>query len=220
MTQSDPIRLIIVDDHPLLREGVANRLSAELDIQVAAQGATADEAIRLAAQLVPDMVLLDMGMPGGGISAITAIVKNCPSAHVVMFTANNNEDEMLEAFKAGACGYVLKDVSGRELVGIVRRIHAGERYVPPTLAADVLMKLFSGAAPRRAANLLDELTKREQQILTLLATGASNKEIGQQLQLTEKTVKYYTSSIFQKLNVRNRVEAAMFAVGNSEPGSA
>jgi len=219
MISTKPIRVVLVDDHPLLREGVSARLSSESDIDVIGQGSTAAEAVRLAAELAPDVILLDIAMPGGGLSVVDEIAGVCPTARAVMFTANMDEEDMLAAFKAGAWGYVLKEVSGRELVGIVRRVHAGERYVPSTLAAGALTRMFGPGRPsRRESRPFDELTEREQQILQLLATGASNKEIGLRLHLTEKTVKYYTSTIFQKLNVRNRVEAALLVVNQNDQG--
>ncbi len=215
-TNDDGIRLVIVDDHPLWREGVISTLQADAKtrpaIQVVGEGASADEASQLASSLLPDILLLDLNLPGGGLNAARAVSRAFPVTKIVMLTFSEQEDDVLAALKAGARGYILKGVSGRELREIVRTIHAGEVYVAPGLAAALLREMASGAPkPPDAASLLDELTPRERQILELVAAGKSNKEIGGQLDLTEKTVKHYMTNILQKLQVRNRVEAALLA---------
>jgi len=206
------IQAVICDDHPLFREGVAAILRAEPDIEVVGQGASAQEAIRLARDLLPDLILLDIDMPGGGLSAIQAIATACPVTKIVMLTVSAEEDHVTTALKAGAHAYVLKGVTSRELIGIVRTVMAGESYVTPTLAASLLTQ--STAAPTRQqprADGFDELTERERQILERVASGLSNKEIGYQLGLTEKTVKHYMTNVLQKLQVRSRVGAALLA---------
>ena len=206
------IRVVIVDDHPLFREGVAAMLRAEPDIEIAGQGATAQEAIRLARELLPDLILLDIDMPGGGISAAQAIAMSCPVTKIMMLTVSTDEDHVLAALKAGARAYVLKGVASRELIGILRTVWAGESYVSPSLAASLLSEM-TAALPRNRPPLdsFDELTERERQILEGLAAGSSNKEIAEQLHLSEKTVKHYVTNILQKLHARNRVEAALMA---------
>ncbi|MBI4308199.1 MAG: response regulator transcription factor [Chloroflexi bacterium] len=210
---SDRIRIIIVDDHPLFREGVAHTLAAESDLEVVGQGATASDALRLARDLLPDIVLLDIGIPGRGLNAAQAIAAACPVTKIVMLTVSEEEDDVLAALKAGAQAYVLKGVAARDLVSILRAVHAGEVYVTPTLAARLLVEMTEAvAAPHLPAGPLDELTARERQVLELVAAGSSNKEVGQRLHLTEKTVKHYMTNILQKLQVRNRVEAALLAL--------
>ncbi|MBI3979380.1 MAG: response regulator transcription factor [Chloroflexi bacterium] len=219
---TDRIHIAIVDDHPLFREGVAHTLEAEPDVEIVGQGATAADAIRLARDLLPDLVLLDITIPGGGLNAAQAIAAACPVTKIVMLTISEEEDDVLAALKAGARAYILKGVSGRELVGILRSVHAGEVYVNPTLAASLLLEMTGAMRePRLSTGPLDELSERERQILELVAAGQSNKEIGHQLHLTEKTVKHYMTNILQKLHVRNRVEAALLArrVGRIEPRS-
>jgi len=208
---SDKIQLVIVDDHPLFREGVVNTLRAEPDLEVVGQGTTAEDAIHLVDDLLPDLILLDLGIPGGGLNAAQAIVTTCPVTKIVILTASEEEDHVVLALKTGARAYILKGVSARELVTILRAVGAGIGYVPPALAARLLAELTGGAAVRPVANTLNELTEREYQILERVATGCSNKEIGQQLSLSEKTVKHYMTNILQKLQVRNRVEAALLA---------
>jgi two-component system, NarL family, nitrate/nitrite response regulator NarL len=209
---SEPIHLVIIDDHPLFREGVANTLRADPNIVLVGEGTTADDAVRLAGDLLPDLILLDITIPGGGHRAAQRIAAAYPVIKIVMLTASEDEDDVLAALKAGARGYILKGVSARELIRIIRAVAAGEGYVPPSLAASLLAEMTgSGPAGQAATNPLDELSERERQILEGVAAGRSNKEIGQQLSLTEKTVKHYMTNILQKLQVRNRVEAALLA---------
>jgi two-component system nitrate/nitrite response regulator NarL len=209
---SDKIQIIIVDDHPLFRDGVIQTLKAEPDIEIVGEATTAPEAVRLAGELLPDVILLDITIPGGGLNAARTIAATLPVTKIVMLTASEAEEDVLAALKAGARGYILKGVSARELVKIVRDVYAGEAYVTPTLAASLLSEM-TGDWPgqRPASNPLDELTDRERQILEKVAAGLSNKEIAQQVFLTEKTVKHYMTNILQKLQVRNRVEAALLA---------
>lgn len=206
------IQVVIVDDHPLFREGVAATLGSEGDIRVVGEGSSADDALRLASGLLPDLLLLDIAMPGGGLEAAKQISRSYPVCKILMLTFSEHEDDVLTALKSGARGYVLKGVSGRELREIVRSVHRGEVYITPTLAASVLLEM-TGERPKAAApDPLSELTPRERQILELVAAGKSNKEIGSRLELTEKTVKHYMTNILQKLQVRNRVEAALLAL--------
>lgn len=207
---SDTIQVAIVDDHTLFREGLAHILAAESDIDVVAQGASAADAIRLAADLLPDLILLDITMPGGGIAAAQTIARSWPVTKIVMLTGSEDEDHLVEALKAGARGYILKGISARELITILRGICAGEVYITPALAASLLLELTNApGSPRTPPDPLDDLTGRERQILEGVAAGLSNREIGQQLHLSEKTVKHYMTNILHKLHVRNRVEAAL-----------
>lgn len=209
---SDRIQVVVVDDHPMFREGVVHALAAAPDLAVAGQGATMEDALRLARDLLPDVMLLDIKMPGGGFRAAEAIAECCPVVKVVILTASEDDDDVLAALKAGARAYVLKGVSAGEMAQILRAVHAGEVYVTPSLAAHVLLDMAGSVQKARAPlDHVDELTEREQQILQLLSTGYSNKEIGQKLFLTEKTVKHYMTNVLQKLQVRNRVEAALLA---------
>ena len=209
---SDKIQIVLVDDHPLFRAGVAYTLTAEPDMEVAGQGASAAEAVQLAQELLPDLILLDLNMPGSGLQAAQTITATCPVTRIVMLTVSEEEEDLLASLKAGARGYILKGVPARELTRILRAVCAGESYVTPTLAASLLREM-TGVAPgaRPAVDPLNELTDRERQILEGVANGLSNKEIGLQLHLTEKTVKHYMTNILQKLQVRNRVEAALIA---------
>ena len=209
---SEPIQLVIIDDHPLYREGVASTLNAESDMRVIGEGGNADDALQLSTSLLPDVVLLDINMPGNGILAAKAVSEACPVTKIIMLTFSEEENDVLSALKAGARGYILKGVSGRELKSVIRSVYHGEVYITPTLAAGVLSEMARGGSGKSSrGNLLDELTEREHSILELVADGRSNKEIGGRLELTEKTVKHYMTNILQKLQVRNRVEAALLA---------
>ncbi len=212
VNMSDRIQVAVVDDHPLFREGVANTLAASPYIEVVGQGETAEDAIRLAGDLLPDILLLDISMKGGGINAAREISAAYPVVKLVMLTVSEREEDVAASLKAGARGYILKGVTARDLVTAVQSIHAGESYVTPTLAANLLLEWQEGQGGTDIPTTpLDELTERERQILELLATGCSNKEIARDLDLREKTVKHYMTNILQKLQVRNRVEAALIA---------
>ena len=205
---SEPIRVLVADDHPLFREGVVHSLAAEPDMNIVAQAANGEEALRLARELLPDVVLLDIAMPGwDGLATAGKITTACPATKIVMLTVIEDEDKLLAAFKAGARGYVLKGVSARELAGVVRATAHGEVYVSPSLAAGMLMALTRG----RPADPLEELTERELEILKLVGQGLTNRRIGDHLHLSEKTIKHYVTNILQKLQVRTRVEAALVA---------
>lgn len=204
----EPLHVAIVDDHPLFRDGVALTLRAQPDIEVVGAGASAADALRIAAEAMPDIMLLDVSMPGGGVEAVRGIATGFPVIKVVMLTVSEEEDDVTAALRAGARAYVLKGVAARDLVRIIRSVAAGEVYVTPSLAASLLFEL-TGGKPASAANPLDTLTERERQILERVAAGDSNKEIGAQLHLSEKTVKHHMTNILQKLQARNRVEAAL-----------
>lgn len=209
---TDKIQLLIVDDHPLFREGVIQTLQAEPDIEIVGEATTASEAVRLAGELLPDIILLDITIAGGGLNAAQTIAATLPVTKIVMLTASEAEEDVLTALKSGARGYILKGVSSRELIKIVRDVQAGEAYVTPTLAASLLSEMKNGSSRTApSTHPLDELTEREGQILERVAAGLLNKEIAQELFLSEKTVKHYMTNILHKLQVRNRVEAALLA---------
>lgn len=211
--EQNKIRLVIIDDHILFRDGLATIIGAEQDIEVVGQGGNANEAIQLAKELHPDIILLDIDMPGGGLEAAREINAHCPGTHIAMLTASEEDDHLIAALKTSTRAYILKGVSSRELLRILRAVAAGESYVPPELAASLLLELHKQESHPHKAPLdpIDELTERERQILEGLASGLSNKEIGQNLFLSEKTVKHYITIVLQKLQVRNRVEAALLA---------
>jgi DNA-binding NarL/FixJ family response regulator len=215
---SEPIRVVVADDHPLFREGVITSLQSVPDIVVVGQAADADEALRVVREELPDLALLDVTMPGGGIDAARKIAAACPATRIVMLTVSEDEDDLLAAMKAGASGYVLKGVSANDLATVVRSVSNGDVYVAPSLAFGLLREMSSP----RPSDPLAELSARERQVLELVANGLSNQEIGSKLGLAEKTIKHYMTNILTKLQVRSRVEAALLAarvgLGQAGPG--
>lgn len=211
MTDQGPFRIVVADDHPLYREGVARTLADDPAITVVGQGFDTDSAVELAERLKPDLVLLDLSMPGGGgIEALRRIRAFEAPPRVAILTVSEDDDDVMRALKAGAIGYLLKGIGARELTAIVKDFARGQTYVSPTLAGRILSAMRDGSA-RKPASPLDELSKREADILKLVSDGKSNKEVGLALDLQEKTVKHYMTSILQKLQARNRVEAALMA---------
>jgi two-component system, NarL family, nitrate/nitrite response regulator NarL len=209
---SEKIRLVIVDDHSIFREGLLSVLSTEPDIEIVGEGASAEDALRLARELLPDIIFLDISMPGGGLTAAQSIVENYPVVKIIILTGSEGEAHVLTALKTGARAYVLKGVAARELVNILHMVQSGEIYVTPTLAASLLSEMTAGPRNDPSEGAFDKLTEREHEILALIAAGTSNKEIALQLHLTEKTVKHYVTNILQKLQVQNRVQAAILAL--------
>lgn len=205
---NEAIDVLVVDDHPLFRQGVVSSLAREPGIVVVGEAASGEDALRLAQELLPDIVLLDISMPGwNGLVTAERIATACPATAIVMLTVSDDQDKLLAAFKAGARAYVLKGVSAGELARVVRTVVAGDAYVSPSLASEMLVSLTRSRAP----DPLQELTARERQILELIGTGLTNRAIGERLSLSEKTVKHYVTNILQKLQVRSRVEAALYA---------
>lgn len=211
---NDSIRVLVVDDHPLFRQGVVSSLGLEPGLTVVGQASSGEEALKLARELLPDIVLLDISMPGwNGLVTAEKISTACPASAIVILTVSEDKDKLLAAFKAGARAYVLKGVSPQELARVVRAAAAGDVYVSPSLAAEMLVSLTHNRAP----DSLQELTAREREILQLIGTGLTNREIGTRLFLSEKTIKHYVTNILQKLQVRSRVEAALFAAKYDRP---
>jgi DNA-binding NarL/FixJ family response regulator len=210
---SEDIRVVLIDDHPLFREGVAHTLNSDPHISVVGEGENAVDAIHLATDLLPDIILLDISMPGGGVHAARQISTACPVVKIAMLTVSEHDDDVLGSLHNGACGYILKGISGVELVRIVKDIQDGNPYVSPSLFARLLSEVKEGSSAEKQTTKigLNTLTSREEQILELIATGLSNKEIGSELGIAEKTVKHYVTNVLQKLQVRNRVEAALIA---------
>jgi two-component system, NarL family, nitrate/nitrite response regulator NarL len=199
---SKSFSIAVIDDHPLFREGVVSMLTSVDGIEVVGQGSAAAEAVKVAQELLPDFMLLDVGLPGGGVEAAATIVRNCPNVRIIMLTASENEQDVASALQAGARGYILKGSSGPELVETLRVIARGDSYVAPNLAARLLIK-----QSKRIEAVVDQnphnLTSREEEIFALVARGMSNKEVARSLNCTERTIKHHMTNIMQKLNVRN-----------------
>jgi DNA-binding NarL/FixJ family response regulator len=202
------VRVALVDDHPLFREGVASVLADCRDIEVVAQGGSADEAAEIAQTHRPDVVVLDVSIPGGGLGAIQEIAAHCPASRVMMLSVSVDKSDVLEALRLGARAYVVKGVSGRELIQALRIVAQGERYISPSLGAMLLSDVDRDKGMAQAP-AVRALNSREAGILSLVRQGLTNKQIATRLQLSDKTVKHYMTSIFQKLHVRSRLEAAL-----------
>ncbi|NNE85906.1 MAG: response regulator transcription factor [Alphaproteobacteria bacterium] len=196
----------------MFREGVVKTLAVESNFEIVGQGANSDDALQLVHDHLPEIALLDISMPGGGIDTARQIANKFPVVKIVMLTASTQENDVVDALQAGAQGYILKGVGGDELVAIIRSVSRGEAYVAPDLAARLLVDMQQTEPnPKISRDVLSDLTFREEQILKLVSRGLSNKEIGREIDLQEKTVKHYMTNILQKLQVRNRVEAALLA---------
>ncbi|HGG65707.1 MAG TPA: response regulator transcription factor [Rhodobacteraceae bacterium] len=203
------IRLILADDHPIFRDGLVQSIEETGEFEVVGVGESADDAVFLAKKHNPDVALLDLSMPGNGITAAKRISRASTAKHIAMLTVSEDDGDVTAALEAGAIGYVLKGVSAAELRRILTGISKGEAHVSPGLAARVLKIMQT---PKRAERTpIDDLTKREEDILRHVATGKSNREVADQLGLQEKTVKHYMTTILGKLHARNRVEAALIA---------
>ncbi len=203
------IQAALIDAYPLFRDGVREALARTSDIKVIAEGSSVTDALRIAQTLSPDLILIDIDMPGGGVAAIVEVAKVLPDIKVVILTASEHECDVSAAIAAGVQGYVLKGISGAELVDIVRAIHGGQSYFTPALAAGMLRRRLQAEQASCSAEVCAQLTAREDQILKQVSQGLSNKEIARKLNISDKTVKHYMTLIMQKMHVRNRVEAVL-----------
>jgi len=210
----EPIRILLVDDQRLMREGLRTLLELEPDLVVAGEAGDGEEALAAYAALEPDVVLMDIRMPGmDGVEATRRLRDRWPGARVVILTTFDDDAYVFEGLRAGAQGYLLKDVSGEDLAEAVRVVAGGGALIEPSVARKVVAEFARLAKPARPADagLADPLSEREQEVLRLLALGLSNREIGERLYLAEGTVKNYVTSILQKMDVRDRTQAALRA---------
>ena len=205
------IRVAVIDDHPLFRDGVIHTLRSAPDIEVVAEGATAQDAVEIGRYNAPHIMLLDISMPGCGLEAAREIQRACPNVKAVMLTASENESHVQLALQHGVKGYIVKGCSGPELLRIIRAVQNCEPYITPALAARLLTQRKKPDPDIGTPVTAASLTHRENQVLQLLSHGLMNKEIAYKLKLTEKTVKHYMTELMQKLNARNRVEAVLIS---------
>lgn len=207
-----PIRVLLVDDHALFRSGVKALLQRHDDFNVVGEAADSLEGVKRARELKPDIVLLDLHMPGvTGKDAVRLFLDESPDTHVVMLTVSESADDLLDTLRAGASGYLLKNIETDTLLDLIRRAVAGDSVV----SAEMTTKLVKGlraASSSDAVETKDALSPREHEILGYLAKGASNKEIARSLDLAESTVKIHVQHILRKLNLSSRVQAAVYAI--------
>ncbi|HUF05858.1 MAG TPA: response regulator transcription factor [Candidatus Binatia bacterium] len=209
---SKPIRILIADDHEVVRIGLAALLDAQEGFSVVARAGSGDEAVLQARQHRPDVVVMDIRMPNGsGIEACRTITAELPGTPVVMLTSHADSDALFDAIDAGASGYVLKRVGSSELVGAVRTVAGGGSLLDPAVTRRVLDRIRS-ANRQEEAGAFVELTEQERRVLAHLADGASNREIAARMGLAEKTVRNYVSSILSKLELESRAQAAAYAI--------
>jgi len=208
------IRLLIVDDHEVVRLGLRTLLSGEADFQIVAEAGTAEEALVQVAHHHPDVAILDIQLPGrSGLDACRDIRKQFPQTRVVILTSHVSDSFTEQALRAGASGYVLKQVGNEELMRAIRAAHQGEMAIDPKTTSRMVARL-SELQKLSEENAFRDLSPRELDVLRLVARGESNKEIGKALNLSEITVRNYISTILEKLHLRNRIELATYAVQN------
>jgi NarL family two-component system response regulator LiaR len=196
------IRVLIADDHAVVRQGLRTFFDLQEDIDVVGEAADGEEALALAERLAPDVVLIDLVMPGvGGIEALRRLRERVPEARAIVLSSFADDDKLFPAVRAGAAGYLLKDVQPRELVAAIRTVHGGGALLHPTVAARLMEELAD-----------DPLTPREREVLALIGRGMPNKLIARELGIAEKTVKAHVSSVLAKLGVTDRTQAALYAV--------
>ncbi len=215
MTEHDEkLRILVVDDHPMMRRGLIELLQLEADLEVVGEASGGEEAVELAEKLDPDLILLDLNMKGmDGIQTLRALRDKDVFCRVVIFTVSDNHDDVVEALKAGADGYVLKESEPEDLIAFIRQAAAGTMAISETLAA-VLASAISSRNKANKSRSLDQLTQRELQILKHIAAGMSNKMIAVKLDIAEGTVKVHVKNLLKKLKMRSRVEAAIFSMEN------
>jgi two-component system, NarL family, nitrate/nitrite response regulator NarL len=206
------IRVLLVDDHTLFRSGIKALLQRQTGFEVVGEAGDGLEGIKRAKTLKPDVVLLDLHMPGiSGREAVQAIVEEVPGTHVVMLTVSEDADDLLEALRAGAQGYLLKNIDAEFLIQSVRRAADGEAVMSAQMTAKLMQNVRAASKPQPVADH-DKLSPREREILAFLARGASNKDIARTLDLAESTIKIHIQGILRKLGVASRVQAAVYAV--------
>ncbi len=210
----EPIRILLVDDQRLMREGLRTLLELEPDLEVVGEAGDGETALEACAALQPDVVLMDIRMPGmDGVEATRRMRERWPETRVIILTTFDDDAYVFEGLRAGALGYLLKDVSGEELAEAVRTVAAGGALIQPSVARKVVAEFARLAPPARPAEegLPEPLSEREREVLRLVAQGLTNREIAARLHLTEGTVKNYVTSVLQKMGVRDRTQAVLRA---------
>jgi DNA-binding NarL/FixJ family response regulator len=204
------VRVAVVDDHPLVRQGIASVLAPEAEMDLVAEGATLKDAVFIAEGHRPDILILDINIPGGGLNALKAIKSSESPTRVVMLTVSDSGSDVMDALNLGAAGYILKGIGGTELIQALRAVDDLGSYMSPQLGVKVLTELTNEKRQSAGKNAI-ELSDREKDVLSLVKLGHSNKEIGLKFNLREKTVKHYMTQLLKKFGVRSRTELALAA---------
>jgi DNA-binding NarL/FixJ family response regulator len=206
---TEPIRILVADDHPIVREGLVAILGTQPDFDVVGEASDGSELVRLATELRPDVVLTDLEMPGvDGVEALRQLRESCPDLRTIVFTVFDTDERILSALQAGARGYLLKGAPREEVFRAIRVVNDGGSLLQPLVASKVLQHI---EGTRKPADDLDALTEREAEVVRLLAQGKTNKEIASTLSISERTAKFHVSSILGKLGAGNRTEAVVIA---------
>jgi two-component system, NarL family, nitrate/nitrite response regulator NarL len=206
----EKITIAVVDDHPMVREGVIHVIETDPEFEVVAQGASAHEAVEIAKYHKPKILVLDISIPGGGLTAVQSIVKLELGCKILMLTVSDDESDVFAALDFGSHGYVLKGISGSELLHALRTVHLDGHYLSPSLGAKMLTAIGRNKkAPKEEK--VRGLNSREVEVYALVSVGHSNKEIGLALNISEKTVKHYMTNLFKKLHVKSRTQLALLA---------
>lgn len=200
----------VFDPEPLLRDGIVHALSTDPEIHVVGEGCSVVDVVRVVAERRPQVLLVELDLPGGGLRALSAARSAMAGIRIAVLTQSEHEENVIGAFSLGACGYVLKRDAGSTLSAVIRAIALGQTYISPSLAGRVLLAMQRISQRGHEAKTRG-LSAREGQILALAARGLTNKEVGRELQLSEKTIKNYMTSLLPKLNARNRIEAVLAA---------
>ncbi|MES2019086.1 MAG: response regulator [Pseudomonadota bacterium] len=218
-TEAQPIRVLLVDDHSLFRSGIRSLLQRHADFAVVGEAADGVEGIKRAKQLKPDVVLLDLHMPGmSGVETLQLMHQDCPDTAIIMLTVSEESEDLGRAMRAGAQGYLIKNIETDYLLRAIRRAAAGDTVVAEALTGKLVAQLQAGQAERPVSDL-DKLTPREKDILACLALGESNKFIARKLDLAESTVKIHVQNVLKKLKLSSRVQAAVYAVEHRLTGA-
>ncbi len=209
----ESLRVLIVDDHDLFRTGLRNLLE-EQGVKIVGEASSGTEAVKIVRELTPDVVVMDLNMPGmGGVEATRHISGIAPLTQVVMLTISDQDSDVMDAILSGACGYLLKDSSIQELIAGIQAASRGESLISPTIAAKVLQRVrATSTQPEIATTIRSELSDREIEVLKLISNGKDNAVIAAELHISPKTVKNHISNILMKLQIDNRIQAAVYAV--------
>ena len=210
--ETDGLRVLLVDDHDLFRTGLRNLLE-EQGVQIVGEAANGQDAIRCVREVAPDVVVMDLNMPGmSGADATREITSFAPLTRVVVLTISDQDDDVMDAIVAGACGYLVKDSSIQELIRGITSAAIGESLISPPIAAKVLQRMRAVTLDQGAERIRGELSERELEVLRLIANGKDNSQIAEALHISPKTVKNHISNILMKLQIENRIQAAVYAV--------